>query len=49
MSSQKLALTQRQQAADKWHRRRMRWEAWKKEQTKAKAEEMALERNREER
>lgn len=49
MSSQKLTLTQRQQAADKWHRRRMRWEAWKKEQAKAQAEEMMLERAREER
>lgn len=48
-SSQELSLTQRQKTADKWSKRTARWNAWKAEQAKAQAEEMMLERSREER
>jgi len=41
--------TSKQKSTEKWAKRKARWNAWKAEQAKAQAEEMMLERSREER
>jgi len=48
-SSQQLEIERAARETQKWDSRKARWNAWKAEQTKAQAEEMMLERSREER